>query len=303
MIDKGVLLQIIESDVSHGPSLPSVDTGEIAFAMALFVAAAKGTLRAPNIGVSGFPANESRFDLDDSPLDSQDLPGDAAETSSESVPLSRAVSVLWHHYKGDERQRTIWCRVVAFHVMLVSCQGSLLEEWTKPCREEEDSAFLDPAIVYAVATASLSEFGQFSDALFLEAVKQFTGPPAFASEPDSLVAREMPQFRIFESLRRSVADLGGRRAFESLLSRALVGPTSKFPWLRSVQQLTPSELFERIDQSDAYPSMIEAKEAESAVVNSLLELLKVLLGESVTMRLLQNAWAQEDVRREGFEGK
>ena len=299
MIDKGVLMQIIESDVSHGPSLPPVDTSEIAFAMALFVAAGKGKLHAPNIGVSGFPADESRFDRDDSPLDGQDLPGDAAGKSSKSVPLSRAVSVLWHHYKGDERQRTIWCRVVAFHVMMASCQGSLLGEWKKPRTEDGDSAFLDPAVVYAVAAAPLREFGQFSDALFLEVVKQFTGPPAFASEPDSLLAQEVPKFRIFESLRRSVADLGGRRAFESLLSRALVGPTSKFPWLRSAQQLTPSELFERIDQSEVYPSMIEAKEAETAVVKSLLELLKVLLGESVTMRLLQTARALEDVRREG----
>jgi hypothetical protein len=298
MISRGVLLQIIEADISREPSLPSVDPSEIAFAMALFVAAAKGRVHSANIGVSGFPLSESRFDPDDNPLDIQDLPDDAAETSSESVPLSRAVSVLWHHYKADERQRTIWCRVVAFHLMMVRCQGSVVRQWTTPCTEDEDSAYLNPAVVHAVATASLREFEVFGDDQFLEAVKQFTDRAPVAPESDSVVSREVPQFRIFESLRRSVANLGGRRGFESLLSRALVGPTSKFPWLRSVPQLTPSELFERIDESNAYPSAIEATEAENAVVASLVDLLNQLLGEGVTMRLLQNAWAKENVRHE-----
>ena len=293
MIGKGVLLQIIESEDSSQPSLPPVDPSEIAFAMALFVAAAKGQVHAASIGVSGFPISENRFDLVDIPLDIEDLPDGAPGTSSESVPLSRAVSVLWHHYKGDDRQRTIWCRVVAFHVMMVHSQGSIVKHWTKPCMEDTDSAFLDPAVVYAVATASLREFGQFSDVPFLEAVGQFTDHASVASESPSFDSQDTPQFRMFDRLRRAVANFGGRRGFDSLLSRALVGPISQFPWLQSVRQLTPSELFDRIDQTQPCPSAIEAAEAEATVVASILELLKVFLGESVTLHLLQNAWAED----------
>jgi hypothetical protein len=285
---------MIESEDAFQPFLPPVDPNEIAFAMALFVAASEGRIHAKDIGASGFPLCENPFDLEDNPLDTEDSSDGVLETSPESVPLSRAVSVLWHHYTGDERQKTFWCRVVAFHVMMVHSHGTILKQWTIPCTKDKNSAFLDPALVYAVATAELREFGQFRDVPFLEAVGQFTDSALVASVSSFPKSPEAAPVRVFDRLRRSVATFGGRRAFEAPLSRALVGPGSQFPWLHSVNRLTPSELFDRVDQHQPGLGVTEVAEAAAAVVASLVELLHSLLGENATKRPLHNAWADDE---------
>jgi hypothetical protein len=252
--------------------------------MALFVAAVKGRVHASDIGTSGFPLADKHVEFFDDWVESEQGSSGASHTSSVDLPLSRAISVLWHHYKDDKRQRAIWSRVVAFHAMMVSTRGSSVEEWSRPYILDACTAFLDAAVVHAVAAAPLLEFGVFSDSSFSALVEHFP-----ATGLSTLPAcRELPRFRIFEKIWGPVESFSGRRAFESLLSRALTASSSEFPWLGSAQ-LNPDGSLEGIGTTgQQVPSAAEAAAGEVAVVSSLIGLLRVILGEGVTVRLLES---------------
>jgi hypothetical protein len=272
-----------ESEASSAEGLPTVDPSEIAFAMALFVAAAKGRVHASDIGASGFPLADQHLEFFDDLVGTEQGSSGALHTSSVDLPLSRAISVLWHHYNGDKRQRAIWSRVVAFQVMMVRSRGSSVEEWSRPYILDAGRAFLDPAVVHAVAAAPLVEFGQFSDPAFRALVEHFPAT-GLSTLP---VCRELPRFRIFEKIWGPVESFSGRRALESLLSRALTASSSDFPWLGSAQ-LSPDGSLEGIGTTGQHvPSAAEAAAGEVAVVRSLIGLLRVILGEGVTVRLLE----------------
>jgi hypothetical protein len=278
-----------ESEASSAEGLPTVDPSEIAFAMTLFVAATQGRVHAPDIAASGFPlADKHVAFLNDWVESEQDFPG-AFPTSSVDMPLSRAISVLWHHYNGDKRQRAIWSRVVAFHAMMVRSRGSSVEEWSRPYILDAGKAFLDPAVVNAVAAAPLIEFGEFSDPSFRALVEHFTVRASTATGLSTLHARqELPRFRIFERVWGPVESFSGRQALESMLSRALTASSSEFPWLGSAQ-LSPDGSLEGIGTTgQPVPSAAEAAAAEVAVVRTLIGLLRVILGEGVTVRLLES---------------
>jgi hypothetical protein len=275
-----------ESEASSAEGLPTVDPSEIAFAMAIFVAAAKGRVHASDIGASGFPLADQHVD---DFVESEQGSSGALHTSSVDLPLSRAISVLWHHYNGDKRQRAIWSRVVAFQVMMVRSRGSSVEEWSRPYILDAGKAFLDPAVVHAVAAAPLVEFGEFNDPSFRALVEHFPVRSSTATGLSALHAcRELPRFRIFEKIWGPVESFSGRRAFESLLSRALTASSSEFPWLGSAQ-LNPDGSLEGIGTTGQHvPSAAEAAAGEVAVVRSLIGLLRVILGEGVTVRLLES---------------
>jgi hypothetical protein len=277
-----------ESEASAAEGLPTVDPSEIAFAMALFVAAAKGRVHASDIGTSGFPLADQHVEFFDDLVETEQGSSGALHTSSVDLPLSRAISVLWHHYNGDKRQRAIWSRVVAFQVMMVRSRGSSVEEWSRPYLDA-GRAFRDPAVVHAVAAAPLVEFGQFSDSSFRALVEHFPLRTSTATGLSTLHARpELPRFRIFEKIWGPVESFSGRRALESLLSRALTASSSEFPWLGSAQ-LNPDGSLEGIGTTgQLVPSAAETAAGEVAVVRSLTGLLRVILGEGVTVRLLES---------------
>ena len=271
-----------ESVGSSLEGLPAVDPSEIAFAMTLFVAAAEGRVHASDIGASGFPLADKHIEFFDDWVESEQGSPGALDTSSVDVPLSRAISVLWHHYNGDKRQRAIWSRVMAFHAMMVRSRGSSVEEGSGPYTQDAGAASLDPAVVRAVAAAPIIEFGQFSDRSFRALVEHFTVSASAAT------GQELPRFRIFETIWRPIESFSGRRALESLLSRALTSSSSEFPWLGSAQ-FSPDGSLEGIGTAgQPVPSAAEAAAAEVAVVRSLIGLLRVILGEGVTVRILEN---------------
>jgi hypothetical protein len=278
-----------ESEASSAEGLPTVDPSEIAFAMAIFVAAANGRVHASDIGTSGFPLADQHVEFFDDVVESEQSSSGALHTSSVDLPLSRAISVLWHHYNGDKRQRAIWSRVVAFQIMMVRSRSSSVEEWSRPYILDAGKAFLDPAVVHAVAAAPLVEFGEFNDPSFRAMVEHFPLRASTATGLSTLhVRRELPRFHTFEKIWGPVESFSGRRALESLLSRALTASSSEFPWLGSAQ-LRPDGSLEGIGTTGQHvPSAAEAAAGEAAVVRSLIGLLRMILGEGVTVRLLES---------------
>jgi hypothetical protein len=81
-----------------------------------------------------------------------------------------------------------------------------------------------------------------------------------------------------EALWRPVESLGGKRAFEALLSRALAASDSDFPLLKHVE-LKPSGVLADIGTKEyVFPNALEAAEAELAVFRSLVGLLRTIVG-------------------------
>jgi hypothetical protein len=107
-------------------------------------------------------------------------------------------------------------------------------------------------------------------------------------------------FRVYEKLRQSLCILAGVDAFQSLAVRALTLARSDAPALCSLQVAVDGSL-QRLGESEAQPdSGIDlGSDAEVILVARLLGLLQILLGENLTLRLLQNSWpaASDDCNR------
>jgi hypothetical protein len=107
-------------------------------------------------------------------------------------------------------------------------------------------------------------------------------------------ALRVPALRVYEKLRQSLTAFAGEAAFESLAFRALTQAKSEAPSLwaahvaadGSLQGLSKTE-----SQSDM--DMTHAGDGGIALIARLLSLLRVFLGEALTLSLLRNAWPDE----------
>ncbi|HMH13481.1 MAG TPA: hypothetical protein VK578_10260 [Edaphobacter sp.] len=107
---------------------------------------------------------------------------------------------------------------------------------------------------------------------------------------------EFATFRIYEKLRRSIGAFAGVAAFESLAFRALTQAKSEAPDLWAVQVAADGSLRalgefkpeSDIDKNKAGDDQVG--EGGVTLIARLLGLLLVFLGETLTLRLLQDAW-------------
>ena len=308
-------------------TLPSIDANEIAFAMALFVGAANGRIYAPDIGASGFPLSENLYEVCDGDFGNAADMDEGSRESSTPAPLSRAISVLWHHYNGDERQRAIWSRVVAFHAMMVGSKGAVVDHWTVPCAESPAEVSLSSAVVNAVATAPLGEFGQFDTLDFVRVVKEFDAQlkpifapvsdkrslsyPSIGVSEDSTQTDGVSQNDVAESVLITQTNTAASAvsqevrkfsAFERLNQPlgAVVGSAGfRAMFSRAVAinraefpwlsslKITSDGRVLGFGAGAVDPGPASLAQAEVALVTSLLELLRQFVGDGVTLRLLQ----------------
>ena len=87
--------------------------------------------------------------------------------------------------------------------------------------------------------------------------------------------------RVCEKLRRPLVTLTGTAGFASLLSRSLVLAKRQAPALGTVQVRSDGTLEGLV---------AEAAEANPVLVASLLTLLMTFIGETLTLRLLNDIW-------------
>ena len=107
---------------------------------------------------------------------------------------------------------------------------------------------------------------------------------------------EPATLRVYENLRRRLAELAGVAAFESLASRALILAIAEVPDLSEVRVAAGGSLHGLTNiesQTDMVKSRVgELQVGEGGVVliASLLGLLHIFLGEALTLTLLRDAW-------------
>ena len=114
-----------------------------------------------------------------------------------------------------------------------------------------------------------------------------------ASEP-----MESPALRVYEKLRQSLSTFAGAAAFESLAFRALTQAKSEAPGLWAAQIASDGALeglgeFEP-QLNEFEPQLGSGKQQIGdggvILIDHILGLLLIFLGETLTINLLRNAW-------------
>ena len=325
-LERRALLITPEADTpTH---IPPVALDEMAFAMALFVGAADGRItRAHKEHL--FSPDQSRSELSGAALGALTDALIDTEGSSDDIPLACGLSMVWHHYDGDRLQQPICSRLIAFYSMMVRSRGSVLSRGKLLPSADPESFFLEPSTIRAVATAPLNDAAQFEDASFKEVFNQVinldrpkttapfvptTGHAEMASHGKSPLAltsivrelakhlyiyeacavsplepRGVLQFRVLEKFCGTFTTITGSQGLQLLLTRALATTSSEFPWLSNARVSSDGGLRGLEDLNDL-PSLPEALHGELAMIGTLVELLRSLLGDDVTMHLLRTIW-------------
>jgi hypothetical protein len=305
---------------------PPVESDEMSFAIALFVAAARGRIAPP--GMAGFAQERRSFSTEDPVLSgAKAVLQEGLARLPDEVSLVCAVSVLWHHYEQDARQQAMCSRLVAFHAMFAQRKGAT----TKPDMHEREAylieAALSPAIVKAVSTATVGEDGLFQEAEFESLVEGYSGwpeeratlPPykpsryraaklrvtddvqqlslqlfAFQSCVAADPAGATPHFRTLEQLCSRVAHISGTVTLHAMLSRAWREALPDFPWLKYTSP-SNATLLKGLDAAQPAPALREVMRCEMEILGLLIQLLRSLLGDAVTVQLLRSLWPLADL--------
>jgi hypothetical protein len=118
-----------------------------------------------------------------------------------------------------------------------------------------------------------------------------------ASEPP-----EPPAIRVYEKLRQSLGEFVGVAGFQSLASRALTLARPEVPSLSAAQVAADGSL-QGLGKIEIQFDMGKdsATDGEIILIARLLGLLRLFLGEALTLRLLRSAWPAEVFDDRNFE--
>src|SRR5450755_1276075 len=105
---------------------------------------------------------------------------------------------------------------------------------------------------------------------------------------------ESPTLRVYEKLRQSLGEFVGVAGFYSLASRALALARPKAPSLGAAQVSTDGAL-QGLDEIETHFEIDKNQAGDGGIIliACLLGLLRIFLGEALTLSLLRNAWPGE----------
>jgi hypothetical protein len=98
-------------------------------------------------------------------------------------------------------------------------------------------------------------------------------------------------FAVCEKLRRTLSRFAGIAGFRSLLSRALTLANDEVPWLRAVHVNEGGSL-NGLDEIEFQLSQEDTAQGEAVLIAHLIGLLVTFIGESLTARLIREAWPE-----------
>jgi hypothetical protein len=105
---------------------------------------------------------------------------------------------------------------------------------------------------------------------------------------------ESPTLRVYEKLRQSLGEFVGVAGFQSLASRALTLARPEAPSL-SVARVTPDGYLQGLGEIETQIDNDNNQDGDGRIIliARLLGLLRIFLGEALTLSLLRNAWPGE----------
>lgn len=110
-----------------------------------------------------------------------------------------------------------------------------------------------------------------------------------AAADETSVSAEPAAIRVYEKLRRSLCALAGVAGYRSLAARALTLARAKAPSLRAVEVKADGSL-QILSEAELENNRRQAAEDRVILLAELLGLLHAFIGETLTLRLLQETW-------------
>jgi hypothetical protein len=106
--------------------------------------------------------------------------------------------------------------------------------------------------------------------------------------------KEPPALRVYEKLHQSLGEFVGVAGFQSLASRALTLARPEAPGL-SAARITEDGYLQGLGEIENQFDMDNDRAGEGGIIliARLLGLLRIFLGETLTLSLLRNAWPGE----------
>ena len=114
---------------------------------------------------------------------------------------------------------------------------------------------------------------------------------AEAAAGKTSMSTESTVFRVYEKLRRSLCALAGVAGFRSLASRALTLAKAEAPSL-SAMQVTADGTLQELGETESQSDKHHAGDGEVILIAQILGLLIIFIGETLTLRLVQDAWPE-----------
>ena len=102
---------------------------------------------------------------------------------------------------------------------------------------------------------------------------------------------ESALLRVYEKLRWSLCVFAGVAGFRSLASRALTLAKAEAPSLSGVQVASGGTL-QGFNETKMQSDKLQAGDGEVVLIAQLLGLLSTFIGESLTLRFVQDAWPE-----------
>ena len=284
------------SPIESHNAYPPVSTGEIAFAIAIFVNAANRSISLVTSSLSprSLRACDQAF-LNLVPRRSAQVQNGTSHEAS----LYEAFKVLWEQFEGDTHQTAVCARILAFHFLMERTSGSVVAEWLKEHPETPETVVLDDAIVSAIAGVSLALDGSLLESEFHDAVRRRAherekpeqlaaigdtrGITArlFALEAQKADADLAVASLICKELSRFLMAVVGRSAYRILLARAIALGTQEEPSLAAVRVLEDGTL-EGADRVSA--------QAGRVLIGRFIDLQTTFVGETLLYNLLRELW-------------
>lgn len=110
-------------------------------------------------------------------------------------------------------------------------------------------------------------------------------------EGSSSKAESPGGFPVCEKLRAPLSALVGSTGFGALISRSLALASREFPWLRGAHVRADGSLGGMAElETQLGPEKVA--EGKVALIAQLLGLLKGLIGQNLTMRLMRDVWPE-----------
>jgi len=120
---------------------------------------------------------------------------------------------------------------------------------------------------------------------------------AYEAVGGNLEPPEPAALRVYEKLRRPISALAGVAGFRSLVSRALTLARAEAPSLSAVQVAADGSL-KGLDELASQIGKEQARDGGAILIAQLTGLLFTFIGESLTLRLVQDVWPEA-----AFEGR
>jgi hypothetical protein len=131
---------------------------------------------------------------------------------------------------------------------------------------------------------------QPADAALREAVQQVLARGLTIS-PSAAQLADMTA-HIYETILREVKRLLGETGARALFRRSLTLVQAEFSWLTAVAISPPDALLPRLLDALRVETLTVGMAAAAAALAALIELLATFIGESLTARLLADAWPE-----------